>query len=406
MDSLITAAARALAAGDALGALKRVSLRQDPPALALRGIALAQLGDYPRARVLLRRAARGFGPNESLARARCAVAEAEVALAMRDLTPLPRGLTSAVGTLEAQQDRANALRGQLIGVRRCLLLGRIDEALALLAPLDIKGIPPALKALAELTAAELSLRLVRVASARAALDRAQVAAFRSGIAALQAEVTEAFSVLDQGAARLLEQGREQSLRLSDVEVILSSGDFIVDGCRRAVRVGAEALSLARRPVLFALIRALAEAWPEEVSRRDLIETGFHCRRPDDSHRVRLRVELGRLRRLLVSQARIEATADGFILVPQRSLKVVVLAPPMEGERASVVALLADGAAWSTSSLALALATSQRTAQRVLLELEQSGLVRSMGRARSRRWLARPLSGFTTTLLLPTLLPSG
>jgi hypothetical protein len=50
MDSLITAAARALAAGDPLGALKRVALREDAPALALRGIAMAQLGDLARAR--------------------------------------------------------------------------------------------------------------------------------------------------------------------------------------------------------------------------------------------------------------------------------------------------------------------------------------------------------------------
>src|SRR3954469_12718800 len=108
MDSLIAAAARALAAGDALGALKRVALREDPPSLALRGIAMAQLGEHARARELLRRAARGFGAHEELARARCIVAEAEVALAMRDLGGSPRSLMAAAATLESHADLANA----------------------------------------------------------------------------------------------------------------------------------------------------------------------------------------------------------------------------------------------------------------------------------------------------------
>jgi hypothetical protein len=67
MDSLITAAAQALTAGDPLGALNRVALRDDAPALALRGIAMAQLGDLPRAKQLLRNAARAFGPRAAVA---------------------------------------------------------------------------------------------------------------------------------------------------------------------------------------------------------------------------------------------------------------------------------------------------------------------------------------------------
>src|ERR1700753_4345513 len=100
MDSLITAAARALAAGAPLGALKRIALRDDPPALALRGTALAQLGDLARARVLLRKAARAFGPREALSRARCTVAEAEIALASRDLNWSSTALDSARAILE------------------------------------------------------------------------------------------------------------------------------------------------------------------------------------------------------------------------------------------------------------------------------------------------------------------
>src|SRR4051794_6024302 len=114
MDSLIAAAARALAAGDTLGALKHVALRDDPPALALRGIAMAQLGEHARARELLKRAASGFGAHEMLARARCVVAEAEVALAMRDLALSPRRLAAASATLDARGDRANALQARLI----------------------------------------------------------------------------------------------------------------------------------------------------------------------------------------------------------------------------------------------------------------------------------------------------
>ena len=406
MDSLITAAARALAMGDALGALKRVSLRPDPPALALRGIALAQLGDYPRARRLLGRAARGFGPQESLARARCGVAEAEVALAMRDLDGTPRGLAAAVATLELHRDRANSLRGHLIVARRWLLLGRLQEASATLTSLKWQGVPPALGTVAELAVAELALRSVQTAQVRAALDRAHDAAVLSGIAALQAEVADFRALLDRPAARSLQRGQEQLLRLEEVSQLLGSGALIVDACRRGIRLDSDAIPMTRRPVLFALIRALAEAWPNDVNRRTLIDRAFHCRRPDDSHRARLRVEVGRLRRLLGGMARIEATSEGFVLVPQQSRSVVVLAPPLEGELASVVALLSDGVAWSTSSLALALGSSQRTVQRMLQELEQAGQVRSIGRARARRWLSRSFSEFTTTLLLPILIPSA
>ncbi|KIQ22968.1 DNA-binding protein, partial [Variovorax paradoxus] len=162
MDSLIAASARALAAGDALGALKRVALRDDPPALALRGIAMAQLGEHPRARELLRRAARAFGAHEELARARCVVAEAEVAMAMRDLGGTPRALAAAAATLEAHDDLANARQARLIAARRLLLLGRLAEAAAALALLDGQALSPPLAAVAELTAAELAMRSLRV----------------------------------------------------------------------------------------------------------------------------------------------------------------------------------------------------------------------------------------------------
>jgi tetratricopeptide (TPR) repeat protein len=404
MDSLIAAAARALAAGDTLGALKRVSLRDDPPALALRGIAMAQLGQYPRARELLRRAARDFGTHEELARARCVVAEAEVALAMRDLGDSPRALEAAAATLDARADRANALQARLIAVRRLLLLGRVDKAAAALARLDARAAPPALAAVAELIAAELALRSLRTAPAQAALERAHEAADRARVPALLAEVAEARAALDRPAARRICAGVEQTLRLDEVAALMASGALVVDACRRGLSAGAAWLPLARRPVLFALARALAEAWPDDVERHALIALAFRTRRPDETHRARLRVEIGRLRALVAGFASIEATARGFVFVPRDAREVIALAPPIDGDQASLVALLSDGAAWSTSALALAVGASQRTVQRALVELEAEGRVRSIGQARARRWLSPPLAGFTTILLLPAALP--
>ncbi|MGQ0731046.1 helix-turn-helix domain-containing protein [Acidovorax sp.] len=416
MDSLISASARALAAGDPLGALKRVALRDDPPALALRGIAMAQLGEHPRARDLLRQAARAFGTHEAQARARCVVAEAEVALAMRDLGGSPRPLLEAADTLQAHGDTANATQARLIAARRLLRIGRLDEAAAAMdamATAPTAGdLPPALRAMADLTLAELALRSLHIASASAALDRAQKAAEQAHVPALLAEVAQARALLDQPAARRVGAGVDQPLRLSDVADLLASGALVVDACRRCVGVGGGPpitdagvwQLLARRPILFTLVCALAQAWPGDAEREALIAQVFRTRHPDDTHRARLRVEVGRLRALLRPLARIEATARGFALQPLDARPVVVLAPPIDGEQAALLALLSDGAAWSTSALALATDASQRTVQRALAELEAQGRVRSIGRARAQRWLAPPLSGFTTILLLPAALP--
>lgn len=403
MDSLIAASGRALAAGDALGALKRIALRDDPPALALRGIAMAQLGEHPRARELLRRAARAFGSHEVLARARCVVAEAEVALAMRDLGGSTRSLAAAAATLEAHADYVNAMQARLIATRRLLLLGRLEEAAAALARLDARGLAPSLAAVAELTAAELALRSLRIGPARAALAHAHEAALRAGVPALLAEVAEARAALDRPAARRLSADGEQALRLDEVAALLGSDALVVDACRRGLQVGDAWRPLARRPVLFSLVRALAAAWPGDVDREALIAGAFRTRHADETHRARLRVEIGRLRALVTELAHIEATARGFVLRPHGERAVVVLAPPIDGDQGSVVALLSDGAAWSTSALALALGASQRTVQRALAELEATGRVRSIGQARARRWLSPPLAGFTTILLLPATL---
>jgi hypothetical protein len=285
-----------------------------------------------------------------------------------------------------------------------LLLGRLDEAAAALARLDARGLPPSLVAVAELTGAELALRSLRIGAARTALARAYEAADRARVPALLAEVAEARAALDRPAARRRAADGEQALRLDEVAALLASDALVVDACRRGLGVGAAWRPLARRPVLFALARALAEAWPGDVDREALIACAFRIRRPNESHRARLRVEIGRLRALVTALAQIEATARGFVLRPHGARAVVVLAPPIDGDQASLVALLSDGAAWSTSALALALGASQRTIQRALVELEAVGRVRAIGRARARRWLAPPLAGFTTILLLPAALP--
>ena len=404
MDSLITAAARALAAGDPLGALKRVALRDDAPALALRGIAMAQLGDLVRARVLVRSAARAFGPREAMARARCVVAEAEIALVSRDLSFPTRTLQAARTTLDEHGDRLNAAHARYLEARRLVLIGRLEEAERVLADVDASPVPPALRTIHELVVAGIAMRRIRAKVARTALDRAARAARDARIPALTAEVDHASLVLKTPAARLMTNGHERLLLLEDVETVLSSGAFVVDACRSVVRHAGTAISLARRPVLFALARALGEAWPGDVARDVLLARAFGARFVDESHRARLRVEVGRLRRVLRTLASVDATKRGFALTPRRAREVVVLARPSDDEHAAVLAFLNDGESWSSSALALALGSSQRTVQRALDALAAAGKVQSFGRARSRRWITPPVPGFTTTLLLPAPLP--
>jgi DNA-binding winged helix-turn-helix (wHTH) protein len=405
MDSLITAAARALAAGDVLGVLKRVSLRDDAPALALRGIAMAQLGDFGRAKALLQKATRAFSPREAVARARCVVAEAEIALVSRDLRWPPKTLDAARETLEKHRDWVNAAHARHLAVRRLLLIGRLDEAERALAALDPAPFPPASRAAYELVVAGIAIRRLRTKAARAALARAGRAAHQAGIPGLMAEVESASLILDTPAARLIARGEERLLLLEKVETTLESGTFVVDACRRVVRDGDTVISLARRPVLFALARALGEAWPADVARATLLKRAFHAKFADDSHRARLRVEIGRLRRALRTLADITATKSGFALVPRHRSEVVVLAPPVDEEHAAVLAFLADGESWSSSALALALGESARTVQRALDALATAGKVQSYGRGRARRWMTALVPGFTTTLLLPGPLPT-
>lgn len=406
MDSLITAAARALAAGDTLGALKRVALRDDPPALALRGIAMAQLGEFDRAKTLLKGAARGFGPREAAARARCVVAEAEIALVSRDLGWPETALDAARATLEAQGDAVNAAHARNLAARRLLLLGRLDEAERLLSGLDPSPSPPGSRAAYELTVAGIAIRRLKTNEARAALARAAEAARQAAIPALTAEVESAGHVLNTPAARIVARGEERPVLLEDVEALLESGALVVDACRNIVRDRHTTIPLATRPILFALARTLGEAWPDDVSRDTLLTRAFRARHVDESHRARLRVEIGRLRAELRKLAEISATRRGFVLAPCHTEQVVVLAPPVDEQNAAVLAFLADGEAWSSSALAIALGASPRTVQRALGQLAAAGRVESFGRGRARRWKVPSVPGFPTALLLPGPLPGG
>ncbi|MGH8183964.1 MAG: helix-turn-helix domain-containing protein [Rhodanobacteraceae bacterium] len=401
LDVLDAAAARALAAGDPLTALKYVALRGDPLALALRGIAMAQFGDFARAKALLRRAARAFGSHEPVARARCLVAEAEVALVSRDLGgPLQR-LHDARKILTAHGDHANALHAGYLEARRLLLIGRIDESERTLDTLHVERLPPASQAGCWLVAAGIAMRRIRAAPAYAALARARRTARAVGIPSLMAEVERAARALQAPAALLVTRAGSHPLDLDEVEALFASDSLLVDACRSSVRAGAHVIRLTSRPVLFELARALAEAWPEDVPRTTLLARVFRARHIDESHRARLRVDIGRLRKLLAPLLGIAATARGFALHPHHATTVAVLAPPVEEGYARVMSLFADNATWSSSALALALDVSPRTVQRTLEALATAGKVEPVGRGRARRWMVTNVPGFPTALLLPT-----
>ncbi len=365
---------------------------------------MAQLGDLDRARGLVRRAARAFGHREALSRARCIVAESEIALASRDLRWPVKALDEARKTLEAHGDKANAAHARYLIARRLLLIGRLDEAGSAVADLDPAPLPPALRTAHWLVVAGISMRRLRTGTARDALARAAIEARAAAIPALIAEVEAAALVLDTPAARLLSRGKERLLLLEEVETLIASGSLVVDACRYVVRDARTVVSLATRPVLFAIARALGEAWPGDVSRDALVARAFGAKVADESHRARLRVEAGRLRAALRGVAGVKATKGGFTLAPGRGREVAVLTRPSEDDHAAVLALLADGEWWSSSALALALGTSQRTVQRALEVLAGAGRIQSAGRGRARRWTTPPVPGFTTTLLLPGPLP--
>src|SRR6516225_5617803 len=285
---------------------------------------------------------------EAVARARCVVAEAEIAHVSRDLGWPAKALDAARATLEEHGDRVNAAHARYLEVRRLLLIGCLDDAERKLAELDPAPFPPASRTAHELVVAGIAMRRLGTKTARTALARAARAARDARIPALTAEVESASLILNTPAARLIARGEERPLLLEEVAALLASRALVVDACRHVVRDAGTVVSLARRPVLFALARALAEAWPGDVPRGTLIARAFRGKLADESHRARLRVEIGRLRRVIRPLAGVTATERGFALVPHRAREVVVLGRPREEQHAALLAFLADGESWSTS----------------------------------------------------------
>ena len=399
MDSAISTAARALSIADPLTALRFVALRSDPPALALRGIAMAQLGELSHAKALLRRAAHKFGAGEAVARARCIVAQAEVSLALRDLAGAEQGLADAVSLLAKRGDVANAAFARLVQVRRLTLLGEAERAGRELGKLSLTGTPARLAALIHLAAADLAMKRVDSVAAERALALARAAAAQARIAPLLSEIEKAEQRLREPVARACEARTERPVLLRELPAVYQSGKLVVDACRREVRLGPQRVSLVTRPILLDLVVTLAETAPADVPRDELIARVFGAKRVNDSHRVRLRVELGRLRKLLARLAEVRATSAGFEIAARGGASCLVLLPPSDGEASALLALLRSGDAWATSALAAAVGKSQRAVQRALSTLERDGKVRALGKGRARRWVGAPSAGFATTLLL-------
>ena len=401
MDQIINAAAQALAIGDTFGALNRVALRNDASALAIRGIAMAQLGDFVKSKALLKKAVSAFGPKETVARARCVVAEIEIALATRDLGWSDKALRSAKKTLQRRGDPINATHAWHLEIRKFLLIGRLGEAERALNRLNPETLPPVLKAVHHLLAAGIAMRRFDTDKARSSFSIAGKAARDAGIPALKAEVEKAAHLLDIPAARLLSRGNEKLLRLYEVEDLLKSGKLVVDALLYAVRGPQKIVQMAKRPTLFAIARALAEAWPSDIPRETLMVRAFGVKLSDESFRVRLRVEVVRLREMLRGLAEVKATKQGFALAPLGMRETLVLARPVEEPLGAVLAFLEDGELWSSSSLALALGSSQRTVQRSLDSLAEAGKVQSFGNGRAKRWVTPPLPGIASFCCCPT-----
>jgi hypothetical protein len=369
-------------------------MREDAGALALRGVAMAQLGEDRAAQKLLARAERGFAPGDPM-RARILAARGEVALAARDLELAGRLLEAAELALP---ERVNRTFVRLVRVRRLLLLGRVEEASGLLA-IDLHGAPPKLRVHAELLRADIAARRLQVLEAEAAIARARRAARSAALPPLSAQVERAAADITAPVARLVRDGTIELATLAVIASLARDGALVVDACRHELRLGGATVSLVTRPVLFALAQALGEVAPLAQGRALLIERAFGVRRTSDSLRARLRVEIGRLRRALSTLGpTIDSTPEGFVL---RGERIVVVLPPADGEASLLLALLRGGEAWSSSALASASALGKRAVQRALAELKHEGKIDSNGAGRGRRWVARPPDGFAMTLLLNT-----
>lgn len=393
-------AGRALASGDALRALGLVGRDASAVGLTMRGIAYAQLGDLDLARESLERAVAQNG--DALTRARARAALVEVLLGSGDAAAARRSAGTAAGELARLGDARNAAMQRLVLARAEVLLGRLNEARHIVDELVATDLPADVRAVASLAQAEIAMRAVTASAARDALTRARNALESAPNALLARALVAIEQELTRPIARLVRGGRTQEADLFVIEEASRGEVLLVDGCRRIAIGGRVIVPLARRPVLFALLLELARAWPAPVPRDELAGRAFDVRRVNESHRSRLRVELGRLRKLVVDLG-VEPTAAeaGYVLASKR--EVALLLPPSDDDAARIALLLGDGASWTARAVAEHAGVSKSTAQRALGALVASGAAVRTGTGKDVRY-TRPGTPIASRMLLLGLLP--
>ncbi len=400
IDAANASAARALATGDALRALSLVGRATGALAQALRGIAYSQLGDLELAREALARAA--GETRDARLRARVRAALVEVALGEGDVARAAAEARASADELTRLGDERNAAMQRLVLARAEVLLGRLGEARRAVAEVRAASLPPSVHAVAALAEAEIATRALAASEARDALSRARPILERAPNRLLALEIEALEAELSRPVARLERGGEARAADLFAIEEAARGATFLVDACRRLVIAGRARIPLARRPVLFGLLVELARRAPGSVPRDALAAQVFDARRVNASHRGRLRVEIGRLRKLLDGlDAEPVATADGYALSSRR--EIALLVPLDEDEASQVALLLGDGAAWSAQRVSETAGISKRTAQRALGELVGAGRAVRTGSGSLVRY-HRPAMPIASRMLLLGLAP--
>lgn len=396
----LVSAARALASGDGIGALSLVGRASGPVALALRGIAYAQLGDLELARDALERALATTDEPRLAARARAALVE--IAFAEGDPAQAARAARTSADELARLGDDRNAAMQRLVAARAEVLLGRLGEARRVVGDVLASRLPPDVRAIASLAEAEIATRALAATDATAALARARTALEGAPNPLLSRELAAREAELSSSVARIEQAGAARDADLFAIEEAGRGDLFLVDACRRIAIAGRARVPLAKRPVLFMLLVDLARAAPASVSRDALAAHAFEARKINESHRGRLRVEIGRLRKVLEGLgAEPVATPDGYSLHSRRP--VALLVPRDEDDASRVAILLGDGASWSAQQIAESAGISKRTAQRALSELVDSGRALRTGGGRNVRY-TRPGAPIASRMLLLGLAP--
>ena len=393
-------AGRALAAGEALRALGLVGRADDALGLTLRGIAYAQLGDLELARKSLDRALALAKDRRTRAHARAALVE--IALSTGDPAPAAKAAKAAADELARLGDPRNAAMMRLVLARAEVLLGRLGEARRVVEDVLTEKLEPDLRALAWLARAEIAIRTLATTDARDALSRARASLDGTPNQLLARALVALEQELSLPVARMLRGGVVRDADLFAIEALSRGEVLLIDACRRVAIAGRVTIPLARRPVLFALLLVLARAWPASVPRDELASRAFDARRVNESHRSRLRVEIGRLRKIMDGLgAEPVATADGYALASKR--EVALLLPPSDDDAARIALLLGDGAAWSAKGLAEHAGVSKSTAQRALGLLVKNGSAIRTGKGKDVRY-TRPGTPIASRMLLLGLVP--